>query len=174
MKLLSKITGALKIALLATGLAVGLPVTAEAAPYDWSRGHDEVTGYRYLVPEAIFAPIEGDGKPAFNYFVSDDGQAKLMYGAWDKEEGATPESLKRWMIENAGGEQDLIYEPRGKSWFVVSGYKDDLIYYEKVMFSCGSQIVSIFAIAYPESQRATYDPAVERMEDAFRPGRGCR
>jgi len=152
---------------------VALTASASAASYDWSHGRDEVTGYRYAYPEAIFAPIEGDGRPGFHYFVSDDGRAKLMYGAWDKEAGATPASLKRWMIENAGGAQDLTYEPEGRNWFVVSGYKDDLIYYEKVMFSCDRQLVSIFAIAYPKAERATYDPAVERMENVFQPGHRC-
>ncbi|ODA68854.1 hypothetical protein A7A08_00688 [Methyloligella halotolerans] len=162
------------LGILAVACAALVPASASAAQYGWSSDRDSVTGYRYTVPGAIFDPIEGDGRPAFNYFVSDDGRAKLMYGAWDKEVDATPESLKRWMIENAGGEQNLTYEPKGKSWFVVSGYKGDLIYYEKVMFSCGNRLVSIFAIAYPKSDRGRYDPAVERMEDVFRPGYDCR
>lgn len=162
------------LGVLVAALSALLTGSASAASYHWSQQRDAVTGYRYAVPQAIFSPIEGDDRPAFNYFVSDDGRAKLMYGAWDKEADATPASLKRWMIENAGGEKNLTYEPRGKSWFVVSGYKGDLVYYEKVMFSCGNRIVSIFAIAYPKADRARYDPAVERMEDVFRPGYDCQ
>ena len=28
----------------------------------------------------------------------------------------------------------MTYRPRGRSWFVLSGYRGDTIYYEKVMF----------------------------------------
>jgi hypothetical protein len=56
---------------------------------------------------------------------------------------------------------------------VLSGYRGDKIYYEKVMFSCQGQLVSVFAITYPVDQRETYDPVVERMENAFKPGGRC-
>jgi hypothetical protein len=41
------------------------------------------------------------------------------------------------------------------------------------MFSCGGQVVNVMAITYPTEQRGLYDPVVERMEDAFKPGRPC-
>ena len=74
---------------------------------------------------------------------------------------------------NADGYEDVTYEPRGRSWFVVSGYRGDQIYYEKVIFSCGGRIVNILAIAYPEARRELFDPIVERMEDHFKGGRRC-
>jgi hypothetical protein len=56
---------------------------------------------------------------------------------------------------------------------VLSGYRGDSIYYEKVMFSCGGSLVNVFAITYRVDQRNIYDPILERMEDTFRPGRRC-
>jgi hypothetical protein len=67
---------------------------------------------------------------------------------------------------------ELTYRPRGRSWFVLSGYRGNDIYYEKVMFSCGGKVVNVMAISYP-GDRGRYDPVVERMEDTFRPGRAC-
>ena len=64
----------------------------------------------------------------------------------------------------------MTYHPRGRSWFVLSGYRGDQIYYEKVMFSCQQDIVNVIAITYPVAERKLYDPIVERMEDHFRPG----
>ena len=54
---------------------------------------------------------------------------------------------------------------------MLSGYRGNSIYYEKVMFSCGGSLVNIFAITYPVEQRDVYDPIGERMENIFRPGR---
>jgi hypothetical protein len=56
---------------------------------------------------------------------------------------------------------------------VISGYRSDDIYYEKVMFSCGGGVVNVFAISYPTDKRARYDPIVEQMEDSFRPSSRC-
>jgi hypothetical protein len=121
----------------------------------------------------LFTQIEGDGKPAFHYFVSPNSQAKLIVGAWNNREGRTPDQFKRWVMANAGGYDELTYRPRGRSWFVLSGYRGDDIYYEKVMFSCAGQVINVMAITYPTGERDLYDPVVERMEDNFRPGRGC-
>jgi len=99
--------------------------------------------------------------------------AKFLVGAWDNQDNATPEHFKRWMIANAGGYEEITYQPRGRSWFVLSGYRGDQIYYEKVMFSCRTRIVNILAIAYPIAERDHFDPVVERMEDSFSAAREC-
>jgi len=77
------------------------------------------------------------------------------------------------MIANTGGYEEITYQPRGRSWFVLSRYRADQIYYEKVMFSCGGRIVNILAIAYPAAERGLFDPLVERMEDTFKPSGKC-
>jgi hypothetical protein len=35
------------------------------------------------------------------------------------------------MIANAGGYAEITYQPRGRSWFVLSGYRGDQAYYER-------------------------------------------
>jgi hypothetical protein len=144
-----------------------------AATTPWSHEQDTDLGFQFSYPRTLFTQIEGDGKPAFHYFVSPNSQAKLMVGAWNNREGRTPDQFKRWVMANAGGYDELTYRPRGRSWFVLSGYRGDDIYYEKVMFSCGGQVINVMALTYPSGERDLYDPVVERMEDNFRPGRGC-
>jgi hypothetical protein len=56
---------------------------------------------------------------------------------------------------------------------VLSGYHQEKIYYEKVMFTCAGGIVSIFGINYPIAERKLYDAIIERMEDAFTPSTNC-
>lgn len=160
------------IMLLVAGAAM-LPLGLAADPAQWASERDDGFGFHYAYPAATFARIEGDSKPSFHYFASPDSEAKLLFGAWSNKEGRTPDRFKQWLIANTEGYDEMTYRPRGRTWFVLSGYRGDKIYYEKVMFSCGGNVVNVFAIVYPESQRANYDPVVERIEDTFRPGSGC-
>ena len=144
-----------------------------AASERWTDQRDPQFGFSYSFPDTLFASVEGDGKPGFHYFAANPVDAKFLVGAWDNRGDGTPEHFKRWMIENAGGYEEITYQPRGRSWFVLSGYRGDQIYYEKVMFSCGDRVVNILAIAYPTSERGQFDPVVERMEDTFKPSQEC-
>ena len=158
-------------AILLSVAAASLP--AGEARAAWASESDPELGFTFSYPSELFNRAEGDDKPSFHYFASEDSQAKFLVGGWDNSAGQSPETLKRWMMENVGGYDELTYRPRGRSWFVLSGYRGDKIYYEKVMFSCAGQLVSVFAITYPVDQRDTYDPVVERMENAFKPGGRC-
>ena len=153
-------------------LATGSPSLLWAGER-WVSQRDAQFGFSYSVPKSLFAAVEGDGKPGFHYFTATEVDAKFLVGAWDKQDATTPEHFKRWMIANAGGYEEITYQPRGRSWFVLSGYRGDQIYYEKVMFSCGGRVVNILAIAYPTSERDQFDPLVERMEDTFKPSQDC-
>lgn len=144
----------------------------QAATGRWLSDRDPNLGFTFSYPRTLFHPIQGDGKPSFHYFVS-GSDAKFLVGGWNNRAGRSPEGFKRWLIANAGGYDEVTYRPRGRSWFVLSGYRGDQIYYEKVMFSCGGSVVNIFAMVYPVAERNFFDPIVERMEDSFRPGRRC-
>jgi hypothetical protein len=147
--------------------------SVSAATRPWTYERDPDLGFRFSYPRDLFDRTEGEGKPSFHYFVSTDADAKLMVGAWNNEAGQTPSEFKQWLLENAGGYDDMTYVPRGRSWFVISGYRGNNIYYEKVVFSCAASVVNVFAISYPKGLRNHYDPIVEQMEDTFRPGTRC-
>jgi hypothetical protein len=59
-------------------------------------------------------------------------------------------SVGSWQMPE--GYDELTYRPRGHSWFVLSGYRGDDIYYEKVMFSCAGQVINVMAITYPSGK----------------------
>ena len=144
-----------------------------AAARGWVSNSDAEFGFTFSYPPDLFHSVEGDEKPSFYYFRSSAADAKLLFGAWDNVKQQTPEAFKSWLIENAGGYKDVTYRPGGRSWFVLSGYRDEHIYYEKVMFSCAGRVVNVFAMSYPTNQRHVFDPLVERIEDSFGPGRNC-
>jgi hypothetical protein len=152
-------------------LAAMSSVSATTPP--WAHERDPGLGFDFSYPLNLFQRTEGDGKPSFHYFVSRDAEAKLMVGAWNNEAGQTPSEFKQWLLANTGGYDEMTYVPRGRTWFVISGYRGDDIYYEKVMFSCAGSVVNIFAITYPQGLRHQYDPVVEKVEDSFRPSNRC-
>ena len=147
--------------------------SVSAATRPWTHERDPGLGFDFSYPRDLFQRTEGDGKPSFHYFVSRDAEAKLMVGAWNNEAGQTPSEFKQWLLANTGGYDAMTYVPRGRTWFVISGYRGDDIYYEKVMFSCAGNVVNVFAITYPQGLRRQYDPVVEKVEDGFRPSNRC-
>jgi hypothetical protein len=154
--------------------AVALQISLlPAAAGQWLTERESELGFAFSYPAELFQEIEGDGKPSFHYFASPSSDAKFLVGGWNNQAAQSPERFKQWLIANAGGYDDATYRPRGRSWFVLSGYRGDKIYYEKVMFSCRGRLVNVFAITYPVAERDLFDPIVERMEDTFRPGRRC-
>ena len=158
--------------LLLTLVAVGLFLASEAQANRWATSEDDNYGFSYSYPVELFAEVEGD-RPSFRYFQSPGSEAKFMVGAWDSERGETPSHFKQWMLTNADGYEDITYQPRGRTWFVLSGHREDQIYYEKVIFSCGGRVVNVLAISYPEAQRGVFDEVVERMENSFKGARRC-
>lgn len=151
---------------------VASTASSALADREWASEVEPTFGYRFAYPAHVFNSLGGHGKPHFRYF-GNSSDAKFVVGAWENTKEQTPEEFKRWLIENVGGYEEITYRPRGRSWFVMSGYRGDSIYYEKVMFSCGGQLVNVLALTYPANQRRFYDQIVEDMEDSFRPGRNC-
>jgi hypothetical protein len=146
---------------------------ASPAAASWVAERDPDLGFQFSYPSHLFHPSAGEAKPSFHYIASSGGEAQFMVGAWNNEAGQTPDEFKRWLVENSGGYNEQTYVPRGRSWFVISGYRAANIYYEKVMFSCSGRVVNVLAISYPKEARGVYDPVVEQMEDRFQPSRRC-
>ena len=145
---------------------------------DW-RGYElKSYGARVAYPAAIFDPLDSE-RPGMQSFAARGEEARFLIGAWHNDKGHSPSQFRRFVLGKRADYRGLTYGPRGRDWFVLSGYSGDEIYYEKVMFSCNRRMISVLAITYPIARRHAYDPLVERMEDAFRPatrddrGRHC-
>jgi len=158
--------------MLAALLTTLASLAAQAAGDNWTTHTIERFGGTIDYPGQVFAPVPQDAEDGDQVFVSTDDEARLAVGSWLNEGGFSPGELKNNLLRGAR-EASLTYEPGGKTWFVLSGYEGDDIYYQKIMFSCGGSVVTAFGLTYPTARRARYDPVVERMEDSFRPGRRC-
>jgi hypothetical protein len=134
----------------------------------WTTYVNALSGASLTYPADLFQPLPPEEGGDNQRFVSRDGEAELEFIALPRAPGQTSRSLQQSLVGREGYEQ-VTYRPRGRSWFVLSGYRGDRIFYEKYMFAGGS--VQAFAIAYPQRLRHVYDPVVEAVESNFRPGR---
>jgi hypothetical protein len=134
----------------------------------WSTYVNARSGASLTYPEELFEPLPPTDGGENRKFVSRDGQAELEFIVLPRAPGQTARSLQQSLIGRDGYEE-VTYRPRGRSWFVLSGYRGDLIFYEKYVFAGDS--VQAFAMAYPSSHRHIYDPVLEAIEDNFRPSR---
>ncbi len=140
---------------------------------DWSEYRNDEHGFSLSYPAALFDLDRSRQKESAVAFVSEDGDAELLVGAFANDQDHTPASYQRYIAEKSYPGADIDYAPRGQSWFVISGERDGAMHYEKVMFSCDGGVINSFAMVYPVGERELYDPIVERIEDSFQPGEEC-
>jgi hypothetical protein len=145
------------------------------AAEQWSNYRNERFGYTLSYPASVFTPQpsdKGDGQT----FVTGDGKAKIVvYGAIN-DERFTPAEYRKTILKEFAGYDQIDYSPQGKTWFVLSGYRGDAIYYQKVMFSCGDKVINALSVTFPRAEKKFYEGLIEVMEDNFHPGSGaaCR
>jgi hypothetical protein len=67
---------------------------------------------------------------------------------------------------------DIDYAPIGPTWFVLSGTRDGIMFYERVTFTCGGRLINSWAMLYPAAERRVWDRIVEQVARSYRAGEG--
>ncbi|RFC62936.1 hypothetical protein DYI37_13365 [Fulvimarina endophytica] len=131
--------------------------SAESVDYANARYGTSATFPAELFPDPLPEPTSGDG---FGW--SAPNGAQIFIYARQNEGAETPHSV----ISARSDMDDVTYEASGKRWAVVSGYRDDRIFYERYIFR--GDLVHSVAILYPEDVRETYDPIVGDVTNSLR------
>jgi hypothetical protein len=143
-----------------------------AAEESWTTYRNARFGYVFYYPAALFdagqLPENGGGQT----FNSKDGRAKIVVFATQNAEKFTPAEYRKVILQEFGGYDKMDYSPTGQTWFVLSGFRGENIYYQKVMFSCANQVINALSITFPTAEKPRYERLVEIIEDHFKPGRG--
>ena len=165
----------------ATALAVvlsGLVAVSAAPKYQqmpadgWVTYVNDNLGYNFYYPSTFFEPQAIATDTQAKTFLSPDKRAKIVVSAVENDESFTLAGYRAAILGEFGGYEQLDYSPTGQTWFVLSGFRGENIYYQKVLFSCGGRIINVVSITFPIADRAFYEGLVEVMEDNFRPGTG--
>ncbi len=152
-------------------LAAGSHAQAQSGQR-WANYKNQRFGYVLSYPASVFTPQpppeNGDGQT----FLTSDGKAKVVVYATLNDERFSPKDYRSTILKEFGGYDQMDYSPTGKTWFVLSGFRGDAIYYQKVMFSCGNRVISALSVTFPRVEKKFYEGLIEVMEDSFRPGSG--
>lgn len=139
----------------------------------WTTYRNARFGYSFYYPTALFEagrlPENGGGQT----FNSRDGHAKIVVFATLNTEKYSPKQYREVILKDFGGYDEMSYSPTGQTWFVLSGYRGENIYYQKVMFSCGNRVINALSITFPTAEKPFYARLVEIIEDHFKPGHGA-
>lgn len=133
---------------LAALLAVA-PASADETAYRNERFGTSASFPSSAFPDPLEEPAEGDG---FGWSAP-DGANIFIYGRQNGG-GETPHSV----VAARAAVDEVTYSRSGRSWAVVSGYRDGLIFYERYIFR--GELIHSVSIRYPQTQRRTYDPLV--------------
>ena len=123
-------------------------------------------GFRIDYPSSfITKSIEENGDGVT--MLSSDGSASLVVAGGNNVAALKVRDYYNSVIATATGTRG--YHRLGNSWFVVTWVnRQGQVVYTKMFVGTGAQ--NSFTFTFPESQRATYEPLVTRMEKSFRPG----
>lgn len=170
-------------ALVLSALAVVGLAPASAAPrqsvaqFDWQPFKDDRLGYLFTYPAKIFKAEAGDPteplkaktqKRSGQVFRSTDGKAFLQTAAFANFEKISLAGYKARVAASYRGAR-IEYERLGPNFFVLSGVRDKETFYERVYFTCGGRIISVWSMNYPEAEGSLYDRIVEEVSRNYRP-----
>jgi hypothetical protein len=113
-------------------------------------------------------PDNGDGQA----FTAADG-AELRIFAHYNVDDYTPAEQETFLRSAGSDYTDVTYRATGKNSLVLSGYRGDLIFYEKYIFAGRKDdgVIHALTVTYRRDTKTVYDPIVARMARSLRQGR---
>jgi hypothetical protein len=128
-------------------------------------------GFTLSYPTERFLPLPvatEDGRQ----FVSKDGKARLLVGTIANFDGKSLRDYRAFVLNESYSGAEVTYAPVRDTWFVVSGIRNDMIFYQRVNFVCGGRAINSWAMLFPASEKATYAPIVDQVHKAYSLGNG--
>jgi hypothetical protein len=139
-------------------LGAVLATPAAAATPGWQRYSNPESGLTVDVPLGIFDRDAGpaDSGPG-RKFVTSDGRANLTVQTVANARGDTPAAF----LAAKGPPPGIVYRRVAKNFFVVSSFRDDMIWYNRCNFGRGA--ANCVLINYPAREKARWDNVVTRI-----------
>ena len=146
----------LQLAALCAVLAT--PAAAAATSPGWLRYTNPESGLAVDIPLGIFdrdaGPAEsGPGRK----FVTSDGRANLTIQTVANARGDTPAEF----LAAKGPPPGIVYRRVARNFFVVSSFRDDMIWYNRCNFR--GRAAHCVLINYPAREKARWDGIVTRI-----------
>ena len=159
-------------ALLAAGaLAASASLFATSGPAQdqagWSTYRNERHGLMVSYPTAHFIALPAATEDA-RLFVSSDDKARLLVGTLDNTDNKTVAQYQQFLLRESYAGAAVDYAPLRDKWFVLSGIRNGTAFYQRVSFSCNGRKIHSWAMLYPATEKAKYDPIIEQVHRSYR------
>lgn len=138
----------------------------------WTSYRNARFGFMLAWPTEVFPGEPARDTEEGQVFVSRDGAAKLMMAAFLNDERVSMAEYRQQLLDENYKGVSLDYAPVRDRWFVLSGVRDGVMFYERVTFTCGGRIINSWAMLYPAVERKRYDRVVEAVARTYMPGAG--
>lgn len=109
-------------------------------------------------------PIHGERDVSGRYFYSQDGETWIAVLGTSVRAGVNPRTAA------TASDERVTYAADGARWFVRSGFKEDRIFYRKVILSCGGRSAHVLAFEYPAERKREHDRLVTLISRSLRAG----
>ena len=159
-------------AVIAFCLLVADAAAARVRLDNWATVTNARHGFEIAYPSDMFEQKEAPKTDEGGVFVSKDGTAKLLVGAFENADNQSLEEYRKFLISDQYAGAKIDYAPVRARWFVLSGERNDETFYERVSFTCGGKLINSWAMIYPTSAHKTYDRVVEAVARTYTPGAG--
>jgi len=156
-------------------LAVAVPMASIGAwavtdPQTWPRVTHPKYGYSFSYPADVFTLRPNEAQQDGAVLITADGKAQFVIAAFENDEQQSLEGYRQFLISGNYAGATIEYAPKKSNWFVLSGTRGTLHFYERTTFTCGGKLINSWALYYPLAERAIYDPIVEAMAKRYKPG----
>jgi hypothetical protein len=105
-------------------------------------------------------------------FVSKDGGARLLVGTLPNFDNKNLRDYRTFVLSESYPGAKVYYAPVRDNWFVVSGIRNGMVFYQRVNFTCANRNINSWAVVFPQDQKAVYEPIIEQIHRDYRLGNG--
>lgn len=137
----------------------------------WTIYRNNRFGTTIEYPSDKFSPTPSPARAAGLQFIAADG-GEFSVAAINNVLSQNLAAIENSLLKNRARGERIIHRDKGSNWFLLSGTRGNIIFYERHLLSHRREIINDFEITYPAGLRRVYDPIVARMSRSFRAGVG--
>lgn len=146
-----------------TGLLFTLSAPGQAAT--WAVYQDDTGKCSLDYASSVFSLGKKDAED-FQRFSGPNKDTYFRVVGLANDENLSPKQIRAEYIKNRG-KAVLVYERTKKDFLVLSGIRDEKIFYSKVAVSPNTQNICVLHIVYPQKAKRAFDAIVTRMSRSF-------
>ena len=128
-------------------------------------------GFSISYPAAQFIVLPAASEDG-RQFVSKDGNARLLVGNVANYDGKTLAQYRAFLLRESYAGAEVSYAPIRDTWFVLSGTRNGMLFYQRVNFVCGGRSINSWALLFPATERTTYQRIIDQVHRTYRAGTG--